>query len=130
MPNDDTTKILAEADRLIRRRVFVATPPVPSRAAEAAAEPDVSTAIGDGKDDNLPVLTEVVTHPMPGSAIPEQFPLDAVHKELTRWLEEELPAAVLKVTDGVADQLMREITHQAEKQLLPRLIAHLGRSEP
>jgi hypothetical protein len=34
----------------------------------------------------------------------------------------------LKVTDGLADQLMGELTHQAEKNLLPRLIARLDGS--
>jgi hypothetical protein len=48
-----------------------------------------------------------------------------VNKELSRWLAEELPQAILKVTDGVADQLMKELTDQAEKQLLPRLMTHL-----
>ncbi len=130
MPNDDTTRILAEADRLIRRRVFIAATPLPSSTAGAAAEPAVSAAINDSTDNDLPVLTEVVTHPMSASAALQQSHLDAIRKELARWLEEELPEAVLKVTDGVADQLMRELTHQAEKQLLPRLIAHLGNPEP
>jgi hypothetical protein len=62
--------------------------------------------------------------------------LDALRDELSRWLEQELPNAVLKVTDGLADQLMGELTDQAEKKLLPRLIsrldgtAHLGRWYP
>jgi hypothetical protein len=51
--------------------------------------------------------------------------LDALREELSRWLDQELPHAVLKVTDGLADQLMGELTHQAEKNLLPRLIARL-----
>lgn len=80
-------------------------------------------------DDGLPLLTEVVTHPLPLLVPLKQVHIDALHKELSRWLEEELPAAVLKVTDGVADQLMRELTDQAEKQLLPRLISHLVSAE-
>jgi hypothetical protein len=51
--------------------------------------------------------------------------LDALREELSRWLDQELPHAVLKVTDGLADQLMGELTDQAEKKLLPRLIARL-----
>jgi hypothetical protein len=57
--------------------------------------------------------------------------LDALREELSRWLEQELPHAVLKVTDGLADQLMGELTDQAEKNLLPRLIARLdGTASP
>ena len=54
-----------------------------------------------------------------------QTRLDALRDELAHWLDQELPHAVLKVTDGLADQLMGELTHQAEKNLLPRLIARL-----
>ena len=56
--------------------------------------------------------------------MPKQH-LDALREELARWLKQELPHAVLKVTDGLADQLMAELTHQAERNLLPRLIARL-----
>jgi hypothetical protein len=34
------------------------------------------------------------------------------------------------VTDGLADQLMGELTDQAEKNLLPRLIARLDGTAP
>lgn len=123
MPIDDTDKILSEADSLIQRRAFVAASPWPSPASGIAPDPAINSGSGDNADNDLPLLTEVVTHPVP--AVPQQAYLDAIHKELARWLEEELPTAVLKVTDGVADQLMKELTDQAEKQLLPRLIAHL-----
>ena len=62
-------------------------------------------------------------------AIDENDP-DALREELSRWLEQELPQAVLKVTDGLADQLMGELTEQAEKKLLPRLIARLDGTAP
>jgi hypothetical protein len=79
----------------------------------------------------LPVLTEVVTEQEAALATAPphmQQHLDALREELSRWLELELPDAVLKVTDGLADQLMAELTNQAEKNLLPRLIARLDGS--
>jgi hypothetical protein len=74
------------------------------------------------------VLTEVVTeHEAALATAPAhmQRHLDALREELSLWLEQELPNAVLNVTDGLADQLMGELTEQAEKNLLPRLIARL-----
>ena len=117
MAEDQTTDILLrKADALIRRtRVFVAgsSAPIPEPAPP---------------DDDLPVLTDIVTDrdAALATAPPHmQEHLDALREELSRWLDEELPHAVLKVTDGLADQLMGELTEQAEKNLLPRLMARL-----
>lgn len=115
-----------------RRRVFIASSVnsptnAPTSPAEAAPE-IVFDAVGqDVRDDedDLPLLTEVVTGPLPVATLTNQAQLDAVHQELARWLAEELPEAILKVTDGVADQLMKELTDQAERQLLPRLLSRL-----
>ena len=116
MANNDTEDVLRKADALIRRtRVFVA-----GASPEALQVPP--------PEDDLPVLTDVVTeHEAALATAPPhmQQHLDALREELSRWLEQELPQAVLKVTDGLADQLMGELTHQAEKKLLPRLIARL-----
>ncbi len=116
MDEDDTSDLLRKADALIRRtRVFVAGSEDP------AADPVPP-------DDDLPVLTDVVTEDEAALATAPphmQQHLDALREELSRWLDQELPHAVLKVTDGLADQLMGELTHQAEKKLLPRLIARL-----
>jgi hypothetical protein len=119
--DDDTEDVLRKADALIRRtRVFVAgASPVP------ASAPPV--------EDDLPVLTDVVTEREAALATAPphmQWHLDALREELSRWLEQELPQAVLKVTDGLADQLMGELTEQAEKKLLPRLIARLDGTAP
>lgn len=111
-----TADILHKADALIRRtRVFVAGSPAQ---ASTVAPPE----------DDLPVLTDIVTEDEAALATAPphmQQHLDAMREELSRWLVQELPEAVLKVTDGLADQLMGELTHQAEKNLLPRLIARL-----
>ena len=116
MADDNTEDLVRKADALIRRtRVFVAGSSVPT----------TDTAPGD---EDLPVLTDIVTeHEAALATAPPhmQQHLDALREELSRWLDQELPHAVLKVTDGLADQLMGELTHQAEKNLLPRLIARL-----
>ncbi|MCK9381711.1 MAG: hypothetical protein M0P95_11710 [Sulfuritalea sp.] len=116
MADDDTADLLRKADALIRRtRVFVAgSPALPTE------------AIPPG--DDLPILTDIVTeHEAALATAPPhmQQHLDALREELSRWLDQELPQAVLKVTDGLADQLMGELTEQAEKKLLPRLISRL-----
>lgn len=121
MADDNTDDVLRKADALIRRtRVFVAG----SSTAPASAPP---------VEDDLPVLTDIVTEREAAFATAPphmQQHLDALREELSRWLEQELPQAVLKVTDGLADQLMGELTDQAEKKLLPRLIARLdGKGE-
>ncbi|MCX7150809.1 MAG: hypothetical protein NTY05_15665 [Rhodocyclales bacterium] len=116
MADDETEDLLRKADALIRRtRVFVAGSPAPATEATPA-------------DDDLPVLTDIVTEDEAALATAPphmQQHLDALREELSSWLDQELPQAVLKVTDGLADQLMGELTHQAEKNLLPRLIARL-----
>jgi hypothetical protein len=116
MADDNTADLLRKADALIgRTRIYVAG----SSAQIAHAAP---------LEDDLPVLTDVVTeHEAALATAPPhmQQHLDALREELSRWLDQELPHAVLKVTDGLADQLMGELTDQAEKKLLPRLIARL-----
>jgi hypothetical protein len=116
MSDENTDSLLLKADALIRRnRTYVAGTPAASLPPQSA-------------DDDLPILTDVVTpqEAALATAPPHlQQHLDALREELSRWLEQELPHAVLKVTDGLADQLMGELTHQAETKLLPRLIARL-----
>ena len=116
MADDDTADLLRKADALITR----------TRKYVAGASRHETQAIAP--DDDLPVLTDIVTDQEVtlATAPPHmQQHLDALREELSRWLDQELPHAVLKVTDGLADQLMGELTHQAEKNLLPRLLARL-----
>ncbi|MCF8198506.1 MAG: hypothetical protein K9J42_07050 [Sulfuritalea sp.] len=118
MADEETTDLLQKADALIRRtRVFVA-------GSTLSIEEPAATL----PEEDLPILTDVVTDDEAALATAPphmQHHLDALREELSRWLDQELPQAVLKVTDGLADQLMGELTHQAEKNLLPRLIARL-----
>jgi hypothetical protein len=121
MADSNTEDVLRKADALIRRtRVFV-----------AGSTPEVAQT--PSPEDDLPVLTDIVTEREAAFATAPphmQQDLDALREELSCWLEQELPQAVLKVTDGLADQLMGELTHQAEKNLLPRLIARLDGTPP
>lgn len=125
--DDNSTDLLLKADALMRRtRSYVASPP-PATTLPATEEP-APFAEAYSSDDDVPILTDKVTDDEAAfaTAPPHMQPhLDALRDELARWLEQELPHAVLKVTDGLADQLMGELTHQAEKNLLPRLIARL-----
>lgn len=149
IPPDDTAKLLADADKLIqRRRVFIASPspraspPMPAHffeaTSEAAVERTIETAsivpaahlAEDDADHDLPLLTEKVTSLAPSLADIQASQRDAVQKELTCWLEQELPLAILKITDGIADQLLGELTRKAEEHLLPNLMTHLGDLPP
>jgi hypothetical protein len=101
-----------------------ADPAHPGICCRIVARTRPSTATAPAEDD-VPVLTDIVTeHEAALATAPPhmQQHLDALREEISLWLEQELPHAVLKVTDGLADQLMGELTDQAEKNLLPRLI--------
>jgi len=141
LPPDDTAKLLADADKLIqRRRVFIASPSSAAQSAAPAhffeaAEGNPIEAIPTlpahplaehDADHDLPLLTEKITSPTPSLADIQALQRDAVQKELASWLEQELPLAILKITDGVADQLLGELTRNAEQHLLPSLMAQLS----
>lgn len=131
MSDDNTTHILKQADALIRRhRIFVAaSSPGGDDAILEEGNITTRTATGIDTDTDLPVLTEIVTSDeITLSPATGQLHLDAVRKEFSCWLDEELPGVVLKITDGLADQLVQQLTHQAESQLLPRLLACLESS--
>ena len=88
-------------------------------------------------EEDVPLLTEVVKasgpavgNPGPGPQAAALADLAAVDALLTEWLDTRLPDAVLKVLDGVADQLIQRITREAEEDLLPRLHAALKRVPP
>ena len=83
-------------------------------------------------EEDVPVLTEVVgAADLPTAARPPAALNGAVLSEaaltalLSEWLDTRLPDAVLKVLDGVTDQLIQRITREAEEDLLPRLTAAL-----
>lgn len=130
MSDDSTTHVLDQADALIRhRRVFVAAPHPASSTDEntqsMGATTPGSVVAGIDTEPELPLLTEIVTLDEITSPSIEVQRANAIHEEITRWLDEELPGAVLKITDGLADQLVQKLTFQAENELLPRVLARL-----
>ena len=76
-------------------------------------------------DEDIPVLTEVVdlqTGNIAQSAPDLQAEMRAaLARELEAWLDEKLPEAVLRVLDGLSDQMISQVAAQARLELLPRL---------
>jgi len=132
--NDD---IIDHANKLMRRRVFVASgaqPPSPPPVVEPPTPVDT---------DDLPVLTEIVNEEAPAVAaepvepvIPQTaidaraaemlaarlpFQRQAMADELTAWLDRELPQVVMHVVDGLTDRLVEHVTEAAKAALLPKL---------
>lgn len=87
-------------------------------------------------EEDVPLLTEVVEAPAElGGVVPATPHLSptaqaALSQELEEWLDMHLTEAVLKVLDGVADQLVARITQEARQDLLPRLHAALLKAAP
>ena len=85
-------------------------------------------------EDDLPVLTEIVEEdalpvqqayaPEPDAAWIATQRL-ALARELEAWLDEQLPDAVLRVLDGLSDQLITQVAARARLELLPKLKAAL-----
>lgn len=125
----DSEDILQKADTLMRRhRVFV-----------AGGEP-LPPAEGSGPIEDIPVLTEVVEAPATSLTIPvgidskviegfvnerlaALFPArrEMLARELENWLDEQLPQIVMRLFDGITDQLLAQVSRQARSALLPRL---------
>ncbi|RLJ63627.1 hypothetical protein [Sulfurisoma sediminicola] len=121
--------VIDKADSLMRRHRPV---PAGDAAATAAKSADV---------DDLPVLTEVVASAdepalSPSirdieellrerlvAALPQQREL--LRRELASWLDEQLPQLVMRILDGITDQLVAQINTQARMTLLPKLQAVL-----
>jgi hypothetical protein len=118
-----THQVLAQADALMRRhRVFVAGAAAPVAAPAPLAE----------AEEDIPVLTEVVAEnlaenfePMP-VADPVASALAAkqqqIESALDRWLDKELPNEILRVMDGISDQLIGTLVRRMRDELLPQLL--------
>lgn len=121
--------VIDKADSLMRRHRAFAGGEAGATGAAPAKMPE----------DDLPVLTEVVgeaTAATPAvrdieellrerlaAALPQQREL--LRRELATWLDEQLPQLVMRVLDGVSDQLVAQINTQARMTLLPKLQAAL-----
>lgn len=119
---DGTHRVLAQADALMRRhRVFIA-------GGNAAAE-----ATEKSQEDDIPVLTEVVAEAVAESSpnespppVPVQELLDSqrakIEQTIAQWLDEKLPEEVLRVMDGISDQLIGSLVTRMRNELLPQLL--------
>ncbi len=122
---DETHKVLAQADALMRRhRVFVAG---------ATQSPPFDESLES--HDDLPILTEIVVEtdlPQGGHArVPDnrrRETAEIVSTALIEWLDEDLPQAVLNVMDGLSDQIIAAVTERAKTDLLQRLEDRLGKA--
>jgi hypothetical protein len=132
--------VLQQANQLMRRhRSFVA----------GGAQPTMPETPPTDRDD-LPVLTEVVEsaeQALLDSSGPESVPTvaperiealaremlferlpvqrQALAEELATWLDNELPQVIMRVLDGITDQLVAQIADESRAALLPRLQAAL-----
>lgn len=120
----DGDELLQKADALMRRRTFVA--------GAVAEEPAAAPAAPD----DVPVLTDVVEpdaglQPEAADAPPEKIASlrNSLAFELETWLDEELPQHVMRVLDGLTDQLIIQLSLKARADLLPRLQAILEAAE-
>ncbi len=129
---DESDRVIEQADSFMRRHGIAAAP----------------TDKGGAQDDGLPVLTDIIgtaLAPTPEPAPPQAPPApmlppdrvealaremlfdrlpgqrQALAEELAAWLDDELPQIVLRVLDGVTDQLVDQVTAEARTILLPRL---------
>ncbi|MDP2792947.1 MAG: hypothetical protein Q8O25_02515 [Sulfurisoma sp.] len=141
-----TDNIIDKADSLMRRhRAFVAGEAMPADSPTAVPPaPTFSAASTEAEAEDIPLLTEVVADdagamglpPLAGgtdievllrerlaAALPRQR--EVLRHELALWLDEQLPQIVMRVLDGVTDQLVAQINTQARMALLPKLQAAL-----
>lgn len=128
MADKEDDDLLKKADALMkRRRVFVAGASEPSE--EKAAPP------ADNGDDDVPLLTDVVG-PDVFSDTATAVVVDlataraALAAELEAWLDDQLPAHVQHVLDGITDQLILQLAQKARGELLPKLQALIAASRP
>ena len=109
MAKDD---LLQKADALMRRhRVFVA----------GATAQDEAAAVHE----DVPVLTEIVDPDVAGVPVANGVEIGALRHalahEIENWLDVELPQHVMRVVDGITDQLVSQLSLQIRSELLPKL---------
>lgn len=135
----DNKALLDKADALMRRhRVFVAhgaaPPAAPGDMPAATATEDAplptlvalegmpSPAPADTPtDDDIPLLTDIVPPQTLADALAPSITRQEVADAIQGWLDETLPATVLKVMDGMTDQLVAALTERARAELIEQL---------
>jgi hypothetical protein len=137
---DDTHRILNQADALMNRhrghRTFVA-----KNTAEETASATTADAVPPA-DEDFPVLTEVVSefaiesgNEISGIAAEKQkadllaAQRQQIEDHLERWLDNRLPDEVLRVMDGVSDQLIGSLVSRMREELLPELLSVVASSD-
>lgn len=107
----ETDPLLAKADALMRRRyrTFVAQ----GVQAESSSEPTSAM-----EDEDLPLLTEIVATEELTPTPPAPTGIDPA--VIRKWIDEELPAAVFTVLDGVTDRLVEVLTEKMRRELVER----------
>lgn len=138
-----TDDVIDKADSLMRRhRAFIAgeatsvdnataVPPAPTFVAveaEAGDIPLLTEVVADADAMELPAVAnsaeiEALLRERLAAALPQQR--EMLRRELAVWLDEQLPQIVMRVLDGVTDQLVAQINTQARMTLLPKLQAAL-----
>jgi hypothetical protein len=123
MPTDDD--LIDQADTFIRRyRSFVARP--------ADHWPEQPDRFLSGKDDEIPLLTEIIDahaiHRQNVEAI-----LDAlrgeIESEVSAWLVDVLPAAVANASQQILDELDAKTRNTLLSRLQTLIEAHRGDTE-
>ncbi len=116
---DRDDELLQKADALMRRRrVFVAG----SNEAEAAASAGAASA--ESAEEDVPLLTDVVSPdalPNATASVDVGLLRRTLAAELESWLDNELPAHVQHVLDGITDQMIIQLSRKAREELLPKL---------
>ena len=111
--DDSSRNLLHKADEFLRRRRAQLGSPMPE-------------AVSGEVTDDIPVLTEIVSH----EGIPSSTPVAAmvardfsadIAREMGAWLDENLPQVVMHALDGITDRLIAQIHENALTDLLPRL---------
>ncbi|HQR02890.1 MAG: hypothetical protein JSR19_10710 [Proteobacteria bacterium] len=108
--------ILGQADALMQRWRGA-----PTQTGAAGDDiPTLTDVVREGQP--LPVLTEVVD-PFASQRV-------ALEAACEAWLDERLPMLVLRILDGLTDQLIHQLTQQARNELLPQLRRALEQQQP
>lgn len=129
----DDRDVLHQADALMQRwrtqRPSQAEPPAEAEDTAAPFSTDHDVPLPEPEED-IPVLTEAVADaallpPLNAPHDPYALQRQALREELDQWLDHALPNTILRVLDGLADQLIGQLGQQARDDLLPRLEAAL-----
>lgn len=132
----DADSLLDKADSLIQRHRLAAEDDLPVLTDVVAPEgigAPALTAVAPPE----PRVVVMPPDPEQVAALARKMLLDhlpaqhqAVAKELSDWLDDQLPQIVFRVLDGMTDQIIAGVTSEVLATLLPRVQAALDESQP